>query len=295
MLQADGIAVIPADWELRRTRRPRSRSRCCAAAWRRTPSVRRRELFRAAWARALGDLAPHRAPRRDGASSSAASTSPLPDPALAPLARDHRRRPGSLLLALEASHSRALGLPGPRRRHRPARGRAGAPRRPRRQRAALATLGRARARRGREPPAPRRCASGRSVTAASSIESRGIHGPAAPGRLSDGSSSTCGCRSPIGATSGAPTACPTDAARGTGEQPLSIAEIDRLVRAFAALGVWKVRLTGGEPTMRRDISDDRPRRSRPCRACAASGSRRTATGSRRSRASCAKRALRRST
>jgi cyclic pyranopterin phosphate synthase len=40
-----------------------------------------------------------------------------------------------------------------------------------------------------------------------------------------------------------------------GEQPLSVAEIDRLVRAFAELGVWKVRLTGGEPTVRRDISE----------------------------------------
>ena len=40
-----------------------------------------------------------------------------------------------------------------------------------------------------------------------------------------------------------------------GEQPLSVAEIERLVRAFAELGVWKVRLTGGEPTVRRDIAD----------------------------------------
>jgi GTP 3',8-cyclase len=37
--------------------------------------------------------------------------------------------------------------------------------------------------------------------------------------------------------------------------PLSVAEIGRLVRAFAALGVWKVRLTGGEPTLRRDLAD----------------------------------------
>ena len=40
-----------------------------------------------------------------------------------------------------------------------------------------------------------------------------------------------------------------------GEPPLSVAEIDRLVRAFAELGVWKVRLTGGEPTVRRDITE----------------------------------------
>ncbi|MEQ1725015.1 MAG: GTP 3',8-cyclase MoaA [Sphingopyxis sp.] len=31
---------------------------------------------------------------------------------------------------------------------------------------------------------------------------------------------------------------------------LSVAEIERLVRGFAALGLWKVRLTGGEPTLR---------------------------------------------
>lgn len=34
---------------------------------------------------------------------------------------------------------------------------------------------------------------------------------------------------------------------------LSVAEIARLTRAFAELGFWKVRLTGGEPTVRRDI------------------------------------------
>ena len=37
------------------------------------------------------------------------------------------------------------------------------------------------------------------------------------------------------------------------EEPLSLAEIGRLVRAFAGLGFWKVRLTGGEPTVRQDI------------------------------------------
>lgn len=38
-----------------------------------------------------------------------------------------------------------------------------------------------------------------------------------------------------------------------GEPELSIQEIRRLVRGFAGLGVTKVRLTGGEPTVRRDI------------------------------------------
>ncbi len=36
---------------------------------------------------------------------------------------------------------------------------------------------------------------------------------------------------------------------------LSISEMECLVRAFVSLGVWKVRLTGGEPTVRRDIVD----------------------------------------
>lgn len=39
------------------------------------------------------------------------------------------------------------------------------------------------------------------------------------------------------------------------EPPLSIEEIRRLARAFAAMGVWKVRLTGGEPTTRRDLPE----------------------------------------
>lgn len=34
---------------------------------------------------------------------------------------------------------------------------------------------------------------------------------------------------------------------------LTAEEIQRAVRAFAALGLWKVRLTGGEPTIRRDF------------------------------------------
>lgn len=36
---------------------------------------------------------------------------------------------------------------------------------------------------------------------------------------------------------------------------LSVAEIQRVTRAFAALGTEKVRLTGGEPTLRRDFCD----------------------------------------
>jgi cyclic pyranopterin phosphate synthase len=37
------------------------------------------------------------------------------------------------------------------------------------------------------------------------------------------------------------------------DAPLTGEEIRRLVRAFARMGFWKVRLTGGEPTLRRDI------------------------------------------
>ncbi|MFI5362685.1 MAG: GTP 3',8-cyclase MoaA [Elusimicrobiota bacterium] len=37
------------------------------------------------------------------------------------------------------------------------------------------------------------------------------------------------------------------------EPPLSVHEIRRLAAAFAGMGFWKVRLTGGEPTLRRDL------------------------------------------
>jgi len=36
---------------------------------------------------------------------------------------------------------------------------------------------------------------------------------------------------------------------------LTIEEIVRLVRAFAALGLWKIRLTGGEPTLRKEFTE----------------------------------------
>jgi cyclic pyranopterin phosphate synthase len=36
-------------------------------------------------------------------------------------------------------------------------------------------------------------------------------------------------------------------------EPLSVAEITNLVGAFAELGTWKVRVTGGEPTLRDDL------------------------------------------
>jgi len=36
---------------------------------------------------------------------------------------------------------------------------------------------------------------------------------------------------------------------------LTLPEIKRLVRAFAEMGTWKIRLTGGEPTVRKDFLD----------------------------------------
>ncbi len=41
--------------------------------------------------------------------------------------------------------------------------------------------------------------------------------------------------------------------RTQADPPLSVDEVRRLARAFAGLGFWKVRLTGGEPTARRDL------------------------------------------
>ena len=40
-----------------------------------------------------------------------------------------------------------------------------------------------------------------------------------------------------------------------GLEPLSVAEIGRLTAALAELGITKVRLTGGEPTLRRDLEE----------------------------------------
>jgi cyclic pyranopterin phosphate synthase len=37
----------------------------------------------------------------------------------------------------------------------------------------------------------------------------------------------------------------------------AVDEIARLVRAFAALGMHKIRLTGGEPSLRKDLMDHR--------------------------------------
>ena len=47
-----------------------------------------------------------------------------------------------------------------------------------------------------------------------------------------------------------PEGCPKER-----DRPLTLEEIGRLVRAFAGLGFWKVRITGGEPTIRSDIRE----------------------------------------
>ncbi len=49
--------------------------------------------------------------------------------------------------------------------------------------------------------------------------------------------------------------CLPDGFRGNRHGFLSVDEIRRLTRAFAELGTYKLRLTGGEPTVRRDFSD----------------------------------------
>ncbi|TVZ41467.1 cyclic pyranopterin phosphate synthase [Alteromonadaceae bacterium 2753L.S.0a.02] len=43
--------------------------------------------------------------------------------------------------------------------------------------------------------------------------------------------------------------------RTTTENYLSLAEIKKLVHAFASAGIRKIRITGGEPTLRKDLSD----------------------------------------
>jgi cyclic pyranopterin phosphate synthase len=48
---------------------------------------------------------------------------------------------------------------------------------------------------------------------------------------------------------------PDGCGRPAPEAPLAVDEIGRLTAAFAALGFWKVRLTGGEPTLRPDLCD----------------------------------------
>lgn len=39
------------------------------------------------------------------------------------------------------------------------------------------------------------------------------------------------------------------------ENPLNVDELRNLVTALVGLGIWKIRLTGGEPTLRRDLND----------------------------------------
>ncbi|MDC8831762.1 GTP 3',8-cyclase MoaA [Alteromonas gilva] len=49
--------------------------------------------------------------------------------------------------------------------------------------------------------------------------------------------------------------CLPDGYQGEAQQFLSLNEISTLVNAFAQMGTAKIRITGGEPTLRRDITD----------------------------------------
>lgn len=50
--------------------------------------------------------------------------------------------------------------------------------------------------------------------------------------------------------------CLPDGYKKSGCEPfLSVEEIGRLVRGFAGMGTWKIRLTGGEPTVRSDFTE----------------------------------------
>ena len=71
---------------------------------------------------------------------------------------------------------------------------------------------------------------------------------------------TCASRSPIAATSAARTACRRRSSAATtsscpATRSCSFEEIERVARAFVALGVEKLRITGGEPLVRRDLPD----------------------------------------
>ena len=67
-------------------------------------------------------------------------------------------------------------------------------------------------------------------------------------------SATSGSRSPTAATSAASTACRPRACPGSNAREiLSFEEIERLVGLLVALGIRDVRLTGGEPLVRREL------------------------------------------
>ena len=73
-----------------------------------------------------------------------------------------------------------------------------------------------------------------------------------------GRCTTCASRSPTGATSAASTACrrrssAATTASSSGAELLTFEEIARIAQTFVALGVEKLRITGGEPLVRRDL------------------------------------------
>ena len=64
---------------------------------------------------------------------------------------------------------------------------------------------------------------------------------------------TCASASPIAATSAAPIACRKKSSSCDRAELLTFEEIARFVGVAAPLGIDKVRLTGGEPLLRRDL------------------------------------------
>ena len=75
---------------------------------------------------------------------------------------------------------------------------------------------------------------------------------------STGRSATSVSRSPTAATSAASTACRRRSSGATtpscrARDLLTFEEITRLARVFAGLGVEKIRITGGEPLVRRNV------------------------------------------
>ncbi len=75
---------------------------------------------------------------------------------------------------------------------------------------------------------------------------------------SGGTSPTCASRSPTAATSAASTACRRKSSAATTRSSphadlLTFEEITRLARAFVDRGIAKIRLTGGEPLLRRNV------------------------------------------
>ena len=218
-------------------------------------------------------------------------------PAGSRLRRRARSRPARRAAA-RASASRCTRATAPRRR-RSARSRPGAP-------SARATWSRQ-----RRPYSSlaRSCIGGARRTIVIPNESILKRRPGAPDLVSSiphpiatsaAGCTICASRSPTAATSAVPTACrPRSTASSTAScrarSCSRFEEIERLARLFVALGVEKIRITGGEPLLRHELpAADREAR-RASRACATSRSPPTACCSPRQAEALAAAGLRRVT